>query len=700
MGSIFRIAKAELIKIFKRPTVYIMAFVLAGIIGGSLFLFNPVKKEDTFVNLAGTSTTATISVLNDKFQNDNTYKAKYDSYSIDAKNEIDFFKNISQRRIELNETYTALDLSLNKFAGEITENEIDEFFENFGNFNNLFINDSVVLTLDSQPQFVKDYYQSQIYSDTKNELQTQIASLQSLNSQGSDKLTTYLKSSENFTNVSNLCQKAYDIALNESVSLLITYIEEIKETQKNYITLVGAGSVSTGNANTSRLQLKREVENFKNFVIDIIEYDKHTFAVIENSNYNTFKNNIDNFIKALEIKDGSETNLATHQTIKNKLEANNYISSISKVINNIVFLDANKELLDSLTKTYDEMQIKITEQLNIINEYAILKASSKDINILNNFNTYVTKYKEMNLALKNYVYYSILDDLVDDYSSSQIQKFYGKEFYGVYNEYEINELISKNNYYIKNNMYSYELDNVFSFNTNSGNETSAYDFMYFAIKISTMVIIVFSIFMAANIFASEHDSGTIKLLLMRPFKRHKIVSGKLLATMFFSTIFLLFSTLISFIIGACMYTLPSTPILVVFNSTNAFRIHPALLILIFVLFTLLEIIFYCILSSALCTLFKSYAGAITISFVTYFITIAMNIGFGNKLWYSYSPFVNINLFKFFGNGFITNQNSILSSVFNTPMLGNMNYFLSLGITAGLMAILLAITYVVFKRRDY
>ena len=704
MGSIFRIARAEFIKIFKRPTVYIMAFVLAGIIGGSLFLFNPIKKENTFVDMVGTSTTATISVLNDKFLNDVSYKSTYDSYSSDANNEISFFKNITQRKLDLTEAYNNLNTSLNKFMNDISENEVDEFFTNFQKFNSTFKNDDVVtdISTSDQPQFVKDYYTSEIYTSIRNDLDTLKASLENLNAQGTEKLIAYFKSTEsnNFSNASNLILRAYNTGYNPSVSFLESYITKITNTQSNYIALVGAGSVSTGSANTARLQLKREVESFKNYVENIVEYDKHTFAVIDNTNYTTFKNNIDSFINALNIKEGSETNLATHQTIINKLQSNNYVTSISQVIKDIMLLSSDMELLDSLTKTYDEMQTRITAQLEVINEYATSKSTSKDINVLNTYNTYVTRYKEMNVSLKNYVYYSILNDLVKDFSNSEVQNFYGKEFNGVYNEYEINEKIVKNNYYIKNDIYSYELDNVFSFNTNSGSETSAYDFMYFALKISTLVIIVFSIFMAANIFASEHDSGTIKLLLMRPFKRHKIVSGKLLATLFFSTIFLLFSTLISFIIGACVYTLPSTPILVVFNASNAFKIHPALLMIIYVFFTLLEIIFYCILSSALCTLFKSYAGAITISFVTYFITIAMNIGFGNSLWYSYSPFVNINLFKFFGNGFITNQNSVLSSFFSTPMLGNMDYFVSLGITAGLMAFLLAITYVIFKRRDY
>ena len=165
--------------------------------------------------------------------------------------------------------------------------------------------------------------------------------------------------------------------------------------------------------------------------------------------------------------------------------------------------------------------------------------------------------------------------------------------------------------------------------------------------------------------------------------------------------FLVFSTVVSTIIGFTTFrTDATTPILAVFNGSVAFKFNPMILFAIYLFFSLIEIIFYVILSSTLCTLFKSYAGAVTGSFVAYFATIAMNMGLGSKLWYSYSPFVNLNLFKYFGNGFISNPNSTFAGLFSTPMLGNMNYFLSLGLSAGLMALLLAITYVVFKRRDY
>lgn len=708
MGSIFRIARAELIKIFKRPTVYIMAFVLAALIGGSLFLFNPTKKEDTSVNMAGNSTNIAVSTLHTKFVDDASYKAKYDSYLTDAIAEINFYDYLATYKINIETTFENTYKYLIKFEDSINADEIDEFFKNFEKFINAYKNIDVATDIGSsnQPQFLKDFYMSREYSTILNDLQTAYSTCQSLNNQSNNKLISYFKTDKGLTNdyksAKKLIEKAYSTGRTPSVAFLNFSIENIKSLTNTYFLEIGNGSsrASQGYTETARKNVETAIKDYKTALKNIVEFEPYTFAVVEYKPYMEFNTNIDAYIKAISIKAGSETSLAAHQAIKNKLDANDYISKISTISNKIIFLNCDSTLLEELTKTGTTVTTKIAKTHDDIIQYVAKNSSSKEISRINTYDKYVSTYKEINLSFKNYVHYSILNNILSEYTNGKVQNFYGKKFYNTYNEYETKELITKNNYYLTHDIYSFELNNVFAFNTNSGQETSVYDFMYFAIKISTMIIIIFSIFMAANIFASEHDSGTIKLLLIRPFKRHKIVSGKLLATLFFSTVFVLFSTLISSIIGVCVFGINTTPILVVFNSTHAIKFNPILLMILFITFTLLEIIFYVILSSAVCTLFKSYAGAITVSFVAYFITLAMNIGFGKMLWYSYSPFVNLNLFKFFGNGFIQNSNSVLSMFFNTPMLGNMNYFVSLGISSGIVAILLSVTYIIFKRRDY
>lgn len=701
MGSIFRIARAELIKIFKRPTVYIMAFILAGIIGGSLFLFTPTKKTDTTVNMGAVTETTTVNTYFEKFETDPTYKAVFDKNLASAKAEIAFFKNINEHKIALDKSYNDLNSAINKLTVDTaTEEDKTALFTKFEEYIEAFTNADRVANgdLESEPNFVKDYYNSTLYTNILNSLNVNKSNLQTLTLQN---LISYLKNEKNYTNLKTTITTSWETATYPTTAYLNSCIETINQTLKNFSASVGLGSDGTSTANSFRRTLIENVTAFKTSVTNVIDYESHTFAAIKDVDYKVFNDSIDTFINTITIKAGSEPKLLDNQTTLAKINNNNYVSAISKVITQITLLDCDYELLTDLSKTVTTVEERVAKKYTEISEFASKNATNKDLNVLAKFNLLVSEYKEMQVSLKDYVYYSILTDTVKNFSNSQVQSFHGEEFLGIYNDYQNNEKIITNKYYIDNDIYSFELGNVFSFNMNSQNETTPFDFMYFAIEISTMIIVIFSIFMAASIFAAEHDSGTIKLLLIRPFKRHKIVSGKLLATLFFSTMFLVFSTVVATIIGFTVYPVDNIQnILAVFNGTTAFKFNATVLFAIYLFFTLLEIIFYVILSSALCTLFKSYAGAVTGSFVAYFATIAMNIGFGKKLWYSYSPFVNLNLFKYFGNGFLTNQNSSLSILFNTPMLGNMNYFVSLGLSAGVMALLLAITYVVFKRRDY
>lgn len=703
MGSIFRIAKAELIKMFKRPTVYIMAFILAGAICGSLFLFSPSKKEDTSVNMGVVTASTTINTYSEKFKNDPTYKSKFDESTTLAEAEILFFQKINEHLLTLDTNYKNLIESINPISStaetSVADTQCTTLCSNFSNYIDAFKKANLVSnnSLENQPDFVQDYYNSTLHTNTVNELEKLNTNISALNT---TTVVTYLKNVGNYNNLLSIIDTSYETARNPTTAFLKYNIKNIEDILTGFYEAVGLGANGTTTANSKRRTLVDNVQKYKIYVSNIIEYNNHTFAVIKDSDYKVFKNNIDTFINAIEIKDG-DPNLSQNQIVMTKIKNANYVKTISEVIDQISMLDCDNELLSDLSSTIEEIKKRTEKKYNEITSFASTNGSSKDLNKLSEFNDLISEYKAMQVSLKNYVYYSVQNDTLKSFSNAEVQKFYGDEYLNVYNSYQIKEQITQYKYYIDNDIYSFELGNVFAFNMNSTNETTGFDFMYFALEIATVIIIVFSIFTAASVFAAEHDSGTIKLLLIRPFKRHKIVTGKLLATLFFSTIFLIFSTIVSAIIGFTVYPVEQlTPILAVFNATTAFKFNPIVLISIYIVFTLLEIIFYVILSSALCTLFKSYAGAVTGSFVAYFVTIAMNIGFGKQLWYSYSPFVNVNLFKYFGNGFLSNPNSSLSSFFNTPMLGNMNYFVSLGISTGLVAILLAITYIVFKRRDY
>ena len=321
-------------------------------------------------------------------------------------------------------------------------------------------------------------------------------------------------------------------------------------------------------------------------------------------------------------------------------------------------------------------------------------SSTKNINALNDL---ITSYRTLSINTTTMVDNTINLEAIKVLDSNKINNY---ENFKEFNKYEVNEQLTSANYFIENGVYNQHYNDVFAFNKNSGIETNAYDFMFYAMKIATLIITVFAIFMAASLMASEYDSGTIKLLAMRPFKRWKIITGKLLATMIFVVLFVLFSFLISLVAGVCLYPIDSTPILAIFNATTAFSINPILLMLINLGFIILEIFFYTVIALSISTMFRSYTAAISISCIMFILALSLNILLGGAYWYSFIPFINADLFKYFGGSFLTGTTGGLSTLFSPTLLSNANFYISLSIYGGTILIFLAITYIVFKVKDF
>src|SRR5690625_4480784 len=102
------------------------------------------------------------------------------------------------------------------------------------------------------------------------------------------------------------------------------------------------------------------------------------------------------------------------------------------------------------------------------------------------------------------------------------------------------DTIEKNNYYLENDIqptsfgaWQYVLDN----------------------KGLLSIVSLLTIIIAAGIVANEFRWGTIKLLLIRPISRTKILTSKYIAVLLFALFTLLFVLIFSWIIGALFFGL-------------------------------------------------------------------------------------------------------------------------------------------------
>ena len=268
--------------------------------------------------------------------------------------------------------------------------------------------------------------------------------------------------------------------------------------------------------------------------------------------------------------------------------------------------------------------------------------------------------------------------------------------------YAVKENITRSVFLIENRAASYEYAKVFNSHVSSNAYTNAFDVVYFGLEITSIVIIIFTVVLAAGMLAGEQSTGTLKLLLIRPYTRNSILSSKLLATIIFAAIFFVFSTIVLFLIGLALADGASfTPVLVVFNATHAFAMSPVVLLLLYLLCLLFKTIVFIIISFAISAIFRSNVGAVSISIVLYFIISILGTIFAHSYIYGFIPFSNLDLFKFFGGSFIPGggSSSLLASLFSSSIFHGVDFFYAFGINLIVIAIITLFSYLVFKKRE-
>ncbi len=400
---------------------------------------------------------------------------------------------------------------------------------------------------------------------------------------------------------------------------------------------------------------------------------------------------------------GDERDIEHHQRIVNNINQQGYLTTLQTLFDSIVQVEVSTELLNSLYNNYyviaEQRLDDITSEMVSIYNSAL---TNSEINFsdesINNIKTLADNYKlhidEVNIIITNNIMLNIVGDLstssLDNYTFADLQDF---------NKYQAKEELTKNVYLFETNTYSYEYANVFQSNVNSNENTNAYDFMYYALEFLSFIIVIYCVIIGSGMISGETSGGTMKMLAIRPYRRNKIITGKLTATFLLGVIFLIIGTLTTFIIGARLYGLSSLPILMIFNAETASVISAPALFFIFLALLLVRIIVYTILAVFISTAFKSNIAAVIISVMIYIFVALFGNLFGDSPVYGYLPFANVDLFRFFGGEFLANNGNVLGLDFSCPIQPDLNFYISLIIVLVFVAILIAATYIIFKKRD-
>lgn len=375
------------------------------------------------------------------------------------------------------------------------------------------------------------------------------------------------------------------------------------------------------------------------------------------------------------------------------------ISPIIGEINNYTYVDKNESKLAESREKYNEMikalkendwkyfATKELENVNLqIRELNLLIEQDKENESLQLQLKSLELQKEVvTLRLEKDIKYGS-----EDYKSLAIQRY--RMYMESYNQYAINKNITDeektdmNNNLKEANLYKYDIYN----NTEYQNTATA-NYTFQNSITSYIVIIVMVIVIVAGISVSEEfNKGTVKLLLVRPYSRTKILISKLISvfiTMIITTISIL---ALQFVVGGIVYGFETYAMQVLefdFTSNSIVTLN---------IFAYLGLMFICKLPIFI--LIGTLAFALSTIFLNSPLAIALPI-FG----YMGSDMINMLAITYkwdWVKYFVTPNWDLSQYLFGgTPMFKGTSVEFSITICAIYFVIMLAISIISFKKRN-
>ena len=423
---------------------------------------------------------------------------------------------------------------------------------------------------------------------------------------------------------------------------------------------------------------------------------------ITKNNNETTLNTLNDLLLTISIN-GDEQDKEHHLHIIDTIDDHKFISNLANLFSKIEDVQIDEKTISVLKSDYYEVantrKIAIENEINSIYASALTDTSiNLNEKTIEEIKTLCDNYKLLINQATTIIDDKLLLEIVGSKNTANLSNLSYTEL-AKFNKYKTNEDLTRNIYYFTNETYSYQYANVFQSNTDSNYKTNAFDFMYYALEFLSFIIVIFCVVIGSGMISGEVTGGTMKMLAIRPYRRSKIITGKLMGTFLMGVIFLLIGTITTFIIGARMYGLDSAPILMIFNAESASTISATGLFFIFLALLLVRIIVYTILAVFISTAFKSNVAAVIISVMIYIFVALFGNLFGGSVVYGYLPFANVDLFRYLGGEYVSTNGSILGLDFSCPIQPDSNFYLSLGIVGGFVAIILAATYIIFSKRD-
>ncbi|WLV24950.1 ABC transporter permease subunit [Aciduricibacillus chroicocephali] len=236
-------------------------------------------------------------------------------------------------------------------------------------------------------------------------------------------------------------------------------------------------------------------------------------------------------------------------------------------------------------------------------------------------------------------------------------------------EYKMGQ-IKTNNYYLKNDIKP----------LNYGAWQYVLDAKDFLSMLSLLTIIV-----AAGIVANEYRWGTIKLLLIRPMTRTKILLSKYISVLLFALISLVLFIVVAWVAGAIFVGVDGlNPKVAIYSDGKV--LYESIIGIIFkdYGFKLVNLVMMATFAFAISTLFKNSALSIGISIFLMMAGSSIVVFLANKSWAKYILFANTDLTQY---------------TTGVPLFKGTSLGFSITVLVVYYIVFLAVSWISFTKRD-
>ncbi|MCL6631386.1 MAG: ABC transporter permease [Alicyclobacillus herbarius] len=216
-------------------------------------------------------------------------------------------------------------------------------------------------------------------------------------------------------------------------------------------------------------------------------------------------------------------------------------------------------------------------------------------------------------------------------------------------------------------------------------QNSAWNFTNNAASLLVLVTL-FAAVVAADIIASEFSSGTIKLLLIRPMRRGKILISKYVASLLFALALIVELALAAWIVGGITFGFDglSTPYLYANHAGDIEQMPMYAHVLAMYGLKCINLLMIVTISFMISVLLRSSALAIAISLLLLFVGSTLVQFLSSHTWVKFILFANTDLTQYMDG---------------TPVVKGMTLGFSIVVLAVYFILFHLVSWIVFTRRD-